>query len=1216
MTYSPICVLQSATVQCVFGFNSHPPLQDNETSSGNGRLHLSKQQEFGGNIVETGYRIPLRRIATLAISLGILGACLLVIFTAQSSLVLAQTGNIYYISPSGNDSQSGNSTADAWATFARAWQTMVPGDTLIVMDGVYYQSIRPNIAGDPGAPITVRAQNDGKATIDGQGATSPIALWAEGKALYFVIEGLVARNGPVTRGQHVVEIRSDHNILRRVSAYDANVDDNNFVINITGNHNLVEDCVAGGTGRKMLVIYGGADNTVRRCLMLPERWDGRNANQSWPWIDGIEFYNASNNTVENSIVYGNSPTVAFSILAQGSNGAAKGNRILGSMALNAGRDHSGNIIQWANTRPQPSHMAPNHVQDFSNPYLRSGFGFYASGARVDDTLLQDVIAWGNAGRGLSVFSTDGGANFSNNVVRRGTFVNNGLAFDRGGLEVGGNANLTFLDSYIANSTTDAGPGAQIKYRYVDGQLMDGTDGNPEQILLPWPMQDRIQAEQGVSVNDLVASVVKSISGVDDNRTPTPTVTLPDPTPTSTPSAVLPTPTPELTSVPTDGSQRRVNIPYLSAAPPPSAFEPAIFWFGEVGPADNHANVRLWYYDNYMKIAVHIIDRHLWYDTSPTEQELTDWDAVSLYLDLDGNVGNEIDDSSYRFVNQLWSGTDRQAMYQGNSADWNLSANPFTATDEWRGSSPNSTAWDAGWQAYFEIPFSSLGLSGPPTPGNTWGISIALHDRDDANDTHIPDKVWPETMEPDRPATWGQLHFGVPTYNSPAATDGIITIRQGLNGAIVKDAHVGGHGNCGGTMDAWTEWPLANYAGYDQFNIQNQWDIADYMCFSKYYVIFPLDSLPANKSIVSATVTLTLFGNAGYTGDQAKPSAINVLSIAEDWDEQTINWNNAPLAIENIGVTWVDPVDSTKRVPYEWDVSRAVAAAYARGEPLRLAFYSTDGDYHSGKYFWSSDFTGGDRSRPTLTIAWGDQVAGVANGDVNCDNTSNSVDALFVLQNDVGLRQAGTQCPPIPDALYTPGCDVSADGQCNSVDSMYILECTAGASNGWCPNSSATYLPESSSQNQAATLAIGSTLAEPNSRLTIPVRATIPEIGVGAATFNIRYDSTMLELLSCDADPEGIFDIALCNAEYGLDADGTETTRIGLTSVSGVSGAQTVARLHFRVIGQGGNKTKVTIEPDSWVDDNGVELRVASKEAIVSILASGEKNGVFLPHVSR
>ena len=240
---------------------------------------------------------------------------------------------------------------------------------------------------------------------------------------------------------------------------------------------------------------------------------------------------------------------------------------------------------------------------------------------------------------------------------------------------------------------------------------------------------------------------------------------------------------------------------------------------------------------------------------------------------------------------------------------------------------------------------------------------------------------PADMDANTPATWSQLNFGWYVSRLPGALvpDGVTTIRQGVDGAEVPDAHVGGHGNCGEGLDHWTEWGEANYPGETQINIQNQWNIADYPCFSTYFITFPLDAIPAGTQVVSATVTLYLFGNAGYEPGDAQPSAIQALTIDEDWDEQTLTWNNAPRARENIALTWVEPVDGfDPGVPYRWDVSDAAAVAFGAGEPLRLAFYSADGEYHSGKYFWSSDAA--EAVRPRLDVAWRHAPEDAAPGD--------------------------------------------------------------------------------------------------------------------------------------------------------------------------------------------------------------------------------------------
>jgi hypothetical protein len=470
--------------------------------------------------------------------------------------------------------------------------------------------------------------------------------------------------------------------------------------------------------------------------------------------------------------------------------------------------------------------------------------------------------------------------------------------------------------------------------------------------------------------------------------------------------------------------RRVNVPYLGPAAPAANFVPAIFWLGKVEMTSNYADVRVYYYDGSIIFVLHIPDRLLWHDPAPSPSTLTAWDAVSIYINLAGNTGQVPSSTSYWFVKQLWNddSPNSKTASRGNGTGWATNSVSFTASSGWRGNYPNDTVWDMGWLAQFEIPFASLGLTGPPADGTVWGLGVAVHDRDDQAGTPIPTQVWPEANQTLRPETWGQLHFGRPVYAPPTSTvTGTTVIRQGLNGAVAPDAAVGGHTICGGTMNAFTEWGIANYAGYAQFNIQNQWDVSDFMCFSKYYVTFPLTNVPPGKSIVSARVTLNLFGNAGYNPGDATPSAINALTISEDWNENTITWNNAPYAAENISMTWVYPVDASHPAgPYDWDVSYAVAEAYAKGQPLRLAFHSTDGDYHSGKYFYTSDSNDwSGEVRPTVEVRWGNSTA-VSRCDLNGDGSTNALD----IQALVNAILAGSA-----SATY----DVNRDGSVNVLD---------------------------------------------------------------------------------------------------------------------------------------------------------------------------------------
>jgi hypothetical protein len=118
-----------------------------------------------------------------------------------------------------------------------------------------------------------------------------------------------------------------------------------------------------------------------------------------------------------------------------------------------------------------------------------------------------------------------------------------------------------------------------------------------------------------------------------------------------------------------------------------------------------------------------------------------------------------------------------------------------------------------------------------------------------------------------------------------------------------------------------------------------------------------------------------FGNAGQGFEPGpQPSLIQVLTVGEDWNESTLTWNSSPLALENVAATWVDPLEDPlppAGVSRQWDVSRAVAEAYAAGQPARLALYAADSALHGGKYFRTSDFEEyGQEDRPTLLVTWG------------------------------------------------------------------------------------------------------------------------------------------------------------------------------------------------------------------------------------------------------
>jgi hypothetical protein len=326
--------------------------------------------------------------------------------------------------------------------------------------------------------ITIKAQNDGKAVIDGERVREVVALkgWYPFFANYLKIKGIVAKNSLGT----VWNIQTSNNIFQRVSGYNANTDTNDHVFLLWGNDNLLEDCAVAGTGRKMIVVYSNnaQRNTIRRCFAAWQEWKGREfCTQVWPNGTNIQLYNASNTTIENSISYGKVPRSGIELFAQDKANTA-GNKIVGSISMLAGANYDGTPMEYG-TRPECS----SNNLDPNRPYTRNGLPLSIGWGQSDNNYLQDIFSWGSIYAGLTAYrqyhdSTD--THLAD--VNRATIVNH----NPWPQEINGLGLLTITDSNI-ESTSYQGSGARLQYRYVNGVLTN-------EPLWPWPMEERIREE--------------------------------------------------------------------------------------------------------------------------------------------------------------------------------------------------------------------------------------------------------------------------------------------------------------------------------------------------------------------------------------------------------------------------------------------------------------------------------------------------------------------------------------------------------------------------------------------------------------------------------------------------------------------------------------------------------------------------------------------------
>jgi len=439
-----------------------------------------------------------------------------------------------------------------------------------------------------------------------------------------------------------------------------------------------------------------------------------------------------------------------------------------------------------------------------------------------------------------------------------------------------------------------------------------------------------------------------------------------------------------------GGDRRVNVPYFGDGV--AWAESAVFWLGKVdppgAPGKNYADIRVAYTAEELAIFVNVVDYYFWYDPDDAQpNDPTDYDAVAIFLDTahDGAGSPQQDDYTFTRGLCLYGCGDGSRFYKegrGTGTGWDMAwTADWTAGTwaSWHGNPPhnnNTNLFDYGWWTYIHLPWEALGRTGPPASGTVWGLGVILYDRDDLPPAGaVAPQSWPQDLGSTHPDTWGELNFGVPAWDPPAVVEqGTTVIRRGLGQSVVEDSWVGGGGTCSGGHegDPYSD----NYGTSADLFVENQELIADFPCFSKSFLRFHLDPIPAGKVIMSATLSLHHWSNADWT--RAEPSLIWLSTVDGNWEENTLTWNNAPLARANLSATWVDvitPENSPDRpgVRYDWDATQAVAEAYAAREPLNIALYTADVNFHSSKYLTASDT--GDwnaEGRPTLTIIWGQE----------------------------------------------------------------------------------------------------------------------------------------------------------------------------------------------------------------------------------------------------
>ena len=438
----------------------------------------------------------------------------------------AQAACTHYASPTG----TGSGTSSAPFKIANFWSIAKPGHTLCLLDGEYTGSssmINPpkSLAGTASAKITVRALNDGKVRINGQGSYFPVQLSYNN---YFVIEGINASNSAAS----VVSISySNNNIIRRVAAWDA-ADGNHSIFGIhNATYNLLEDVAGWGIARKIYESsQGGNYTTIRRAW---GRWEGSHV--VGPKMTYTLAYNNYNMIVENAL------------------GTWSGERMKETYVL---LDYYGNPWTGTGAGTYTNYGVDQPYGIFGNDgftgtdknartklmgslaYVRAGDRFHPAQAvfitKVDSIEIAHSGAYLEPGTNttkkpyaLYNLQTATGLNL---VIRNSTAIGSASSFYGTEWKKSALSEGTAL-SGVANPFTATTTGANLCFRYQDGALTT-------QPLWPWPMNQRIidaTINSGRAAVDVTATIQAMLGTIPATCTTSGGTTTPPPAP-SAPSA--------------------------------------------------------------------------------------------------------------------------------------------------------------------------------------------------------------------------------------------------------------------------------------------------------------------------------------------------------------------------------------------------------------------------------------------------------------------------------------------------------------------------------------------------------------------------------------------------------------------------------------------------------------------------------------------------------
>jgi hypothetical protein len=316
--------------------------------------------------------------------------------------------------------------------------------------------------------------------------------------------------------------------------------------------------------------------------------------------------------------------------------------------------------------------------------------------------------------------------------------------------------------------------------------------------------------------------------------------------------------------------------------------------------------------------------------------------------------------------------------------------------------------------------------------------------------------------------------------------------------------------------------------------------------------------------------------------------------------------------------------------YSPDNGNYAPGSVRAGEAIRFYVNNVLAHYRDANGFTHNEFVVPDDAMGqtyvlTLTLIGPDAYP---TGDVNANGRRDAADALLVLKYDVGLISGVTDFPPPQRTIYLPLCDIVEDGQCNSSDALRILQCDVGLPDVDCPDQTPVVRLQDlvmSSPDAPLVLRIEVVPGADPDHVVVRLMADDPQVKLGAASLDLRYDADLLAAEACTENPDGSLDAAACNVGFRSDA-----VRLNAVTLRGAGGAETptasptatvLAEVTFRlrdpaaVEAAGGVARVLSLAASGVFDANGDDLAWRLDRGVSATPSAGGSD-LYLPLIFR